>query len=149
MALYNELTTGPLSSEIAQYITSGNDGAIFDILNRKDIPVNSSVNINTFAIWCASTGMRASIQDQANNVNSPLRSIALTLLDLLQGNLNPPALDLSNSINVAMVEAWVTAGLLTSVQRDELLNLSKKLISRAEQLGIVVTIENIANALRG
>ena len=135
MALYNELTTGPLSNEIAPYIIHGNDGAIFNILNRKDISVNGSVNINTFAIWCASTGMRATIQDQANNVSSPLRSIALTLLDLLQGNLNPPALDLANPTNVAMVEVWVTAGLLTTAQRDDLLNLSKKLISRADGVG--------------
>jgi len=147
--LADELTTGPLAAEIAPFITSGDDGAIAEILNRKDISINGSVSVNTFAMWCATTGMRASIQDHANDLASPLRSIALTLLDLLQGNLNPPSLDLAIAGNVAMLDAWVLAGILTTVQKAELVALSQKLISRAEQLNIDASIPIIAKSLRG
>jgi hypothetical protein len=146
--LYNELTTGPLSAELAPYIASGDDSAIDKILNEKQFVVIDEISANDFAIWAASTGLRATIQDHAENPASPLRSIALTLLDLLQGNLDR-ALDFGNAANVAMLEAWVTATAITAAQRDELLALSEKMISRAEQLGINPTITDIAQALRG
>jgi hypothetical protein len=149
MTLYEELTTGILAEQIAPYIISGNDGEINRLLTEQNISVNGSVSVNTFAIWCAETGMRAVITDQAVNPASPLRSIALTLLDLLQGNLTPASLDLSIAQNVDMLHVWVTAGLLTTAQEQELILLSKKLISRAEQLGIDCSITEIAKSLRG
>jgi hypothetical protein len=148
MALLDELTTGPLAAEIEPFIADGDDGEIYAILHRKDIPVNGAVAVNDFAIWAASTGLRAAIQDHADNASSPLRSIALTLLDLLQGNL-APALDFGNAANVTMLNSWVAAGALTTPQRDTLLTLSQKLISRAEQIDTPVTYETIATALRG
>jgi hypothetical protein len=147
MSLLDELQTGPLAAELAPFIASGDDGAIHAVLHRKDIAVNGTVAVNDFAIWAASTGLRAAIQDHAANAESPLRSIALTLLDLLQGNL-APALDFGNATNVALLSAWVTAGALTTQQRDELLALSAKSISRAEQAGLTVTVTDIAQALR-
>lgn len=149
MSLFDELTTGLFAAEIAPFILSGNDSAISELLNGKNISVNDSVSVNTFALWCASTGMRATIQDHAGNTASPLRSIALTLLDLLQGNLQPASLDLSVSGNVVMLDAWIAAGALTQSQKDELILLSQKTVSRAEQLGIDCSIPAIAFALRG
>jgi hypothetical protein len=146
--LYDYLTTGPLAVELAPLIADGNDGEISAIMNRKNIPVYGTVSANIFAIWAASTGLRATIQDHAENLNSPLRSIARTLLDLLQGNLDR-ALDFGNAANVAMLEAWVSAGAITITQRDELLALSEKMISRADQIGLSVSIPDIAIALRG
>jgi hypothetical protein len=148
MALLDELTTGPLAAELEPFIADGDDGAIYAAMHRRDIAVNGAVAVNDFAIWAASTGLRAAIQDHADNAESPLRSIALTLLDLLQGNL-APALDFGNAANVAMLNAWVAAGALTTPQRDTLLTLSQKLISRAEQIDTPVTFETIAHALRG
>jgi hypothetical protein len=142
MSILDELTTGPLAAEIAPFIASGDDGAIYAALHRKDIPVSGAVAVNDFAIWAASTGLRAAIQDHADNAESPLRSIALTLLDLLQGNL-APALDFGNAANVTMLNAWVAAGALTIPQRDDLLTLSQKLISRAEQVNIPATLIDI------
>ena len=144
--LYNELTTGPLSAELAPLITIGDEVAISAVFNRKDILVYSTISTNDFAIWAASTGLRAAIQDHAENASSPLRSIALTLLDLLTGNLER-ALDFGNTANVAMLEAWVTAGAITADQRNELLALSEKMISRAEQLGLEISNMTIRRAI--
>lgn len=146
-ALYDELTAGPLSVELAPLITARNDSGIAEIMNRKDISVYSTIKTNTFAIWAASTGLRSSIQDHADNHASPLRSIALTLLDLLTGNLER-AIDLGIQSNIAMLNAWVVAGALTTAQRDELLALSQKMISRADQIG-GVSLSQISDALNG
>lgn len=148
MNLHDELTTGPLSAEIAPHIQTGSDGEIYAILNRKDIPVNGVVSTNAFAIWAAKTGLRAAIQDHAENSISPLRSIALALLDTLQGNL-ADGIDFGLQDNIDMLNAWVSAGAITVQQKNDLLALSQKLISRAEQLNEPISIQDIATALRG
>src|SRR5574337_460623 len=53
----------------------------------------------------------------------PLSSIALVLRDVLRGAI--PAIDLSpDTGNGQMLDAWVQAGALTTVQRDALLTLA-------------------------
>lgn len=143
--LLDELTNGPLAAELAPLIVARNDADIVAVMNRKDIAVYGTISTNDLAIWSASSGLRAAIQDHANNAASPLRSIALTLLDLLTGNLER-ALDFGIAANVAMLEAWVTAGAITENQRDELLALSQKTVSRADQIG-GVTLSKISDAL--
>lgn len=142
-----ELTTGPLAAEIAPHILSGNDGAIYEIMHRRDITVNGVIGTNAFAMWAAKNGQRAVIQDAADDKLDPLRSVALTLLDLLRGNLDR-GLDLSNTDNLALADAWTAAGKMTEQQKQSLFDLSSKMISRAEQLNIACTITDIAQALR-
>lgn len=88
--------------------------------------VRASVPVAILAAWCASSGMRATIQDASQNAQSPLRSSALTLLDVLHGAAS--SLDFGASAmgggNVGMLDAWVTAGAMTSAQRDEVLALA-------------------------
>lgn len=72
-----------------------------------------------FAMWCGATGLRASIQDAADTVGNPLRSIALTLLDFLQGGV-AQSLDLSDPHNQTMLAAWEQAGAITSGQVADL-----------------------------
>ena len=137
--LRDELINGPLAAQIAPLLVSADDVSIAAILNNKNIPVVGTINVNEFAIWAAATGMRAAIQAQADNALSPLRSIALTLLDLLQGNLHPESLNLGLPGNVAMLNAWVNAGLLSQENHDNLIALATNQISRAQQLGISIT----------
>lgn len=146
--LLTEFTTGPLANEIAPHIVSGNDGAIYDIMHRRDISVNGVISTNAFAIWAAKNGQRAVIQDTADDKLDALRSVALTLLDLLRGNLTQ-GLDMANTDNLTLADVWTAAGKMTGQQKQSLLDLSKKLISRAEQLGIQCTVADIAQALRG
>ena len=90
-----------------------------------------------FAIWAASTGMRAKIEDHAANATSPLRSIALSLKDFILGAAQ--SLDLSIPDNQTALQAWVTAGELSQAAHDSLI------IGATEQ--VIVTARDVAVAL--
>lgn len=148
IALRAEIETGPLAESIAPLVTAGNDGAIAALLNADYATETGAITRAMFAIWAAQTGMRSAIRDHAQNVNSPLRSIAITLEDFLGGAAD--SLDFSMSENQAMLAAWVSVGGCTQEQADSLLALCQQSVSRAQQaLGETVTIEQIAQAMRG
>lgn len=73
------------------------------------------------ATWAAGTGMRAVMQDVSTTAGHPLRSIALATLDVLAGAAD--GIDFAEPANVASVQAWVTAGLMTQEQADALFAL--------------------------
>lgn len=146
--LQAELTTGPLAATIAPLIAAGNDGAIETLMNAPYTTTPGAIGRSLFAIWVAETGMRGVIRDHALDVNSPLRSIALSIEDFLQGAAE--TLDFAKAQNVAMLSAWVVAGGCTQEQADDLLARAGKSISRAEQVfGESVSVQSIAQALRG
>lgn len=148
MSLLTELQSGPLATEIAPHIASGNDGEIAALLNADYSTEIRSISRSFFAIWCAQTGMRAVIRDHALNTNSPLRSIAITLEDFLGGAAD--SLDFAKPENQAMLAAWVAAGGCTQAQADTLLALCQVPVSRAYQvLGKAITATDVAQALRG
>ena len=74
------------------------------------------------ATWSASNGMRAIMQDVSETTGHPLRSIALATLDVLAGAAD--GIDLSLPQNVAMVQAWVTAGTMPQIEADNLIALA-------------------------
>lgn len=83
-----------------------------------------TVSVGDFASWAAETGMRAVIEDHAANAASPMRSIALALRDVLTGATGGIRLDLP--VNQQMLAAWVTAGELTTANRDALLAMAQQ-----------------------
>lgn len=145
--LLYEMTQGTLAPEIAPYVITADDLAIEVVLNREDIPVYSTVSGNILSMWAASNGSRATIEDISLIAGHPLRSIALTLLDLIKGNLSPVSLDFSNPLNVAMLGMWVTEEVITDGQQQELLKLSTRLISKATEAGISATALDIRKEL--
>lgn len=88
--------------------------------------VQGAVPVPAFAAWCSSTGLRAVIEDASKNPTSPVRNGALALLDLLKWPSN--GLDLSSSrigqSNLAMLAAWVAAGVVTPAQSSALTALA-------------------------
>ena len=76
----------------------------------------------SFAMWAAKHDVRAKIEDHANNPASPLRSIALALLDVLRSPTE--GIDLSVPDNALMLGAWVQSGEITQAQADELVALA-------------------------
>jgi hypothetical protein len=113
------------------------DQTIVDVLRSRTVPVYGPISRADFGVWAASTGVRAVIQDHADNQASPLRSSALTLLDFLRGGL-APSLDFGRPENLAMLEAWVQAGAISTGeqgQKEALLALATQQISVAEQQG--------------
>lgn len=77
-----------------------------------------------FAVWCGATGLRAVVEDHAGNVNSPLRSAALTIRDFLAGAAE--SIDFSLAGNQQMLGAWQQAGAITQEQADALLALGQE-----------------------
>ena len=75
-----------------------------------------------FAVWAAKHGVRAKIEDHSSNPASPLRSIALALLDVLRSPTE--GIDLSVPDNAVMLGAWVQSGEITQAQADELVALA-------------------------
>lgn len=146
MNLYDELTTGPLSAELSAYIATGDVGAIYTALHRRDIPAHGAISTNEFVIWAAANGQRAVIEDSANDIASPLRSVAIALQDFVRGNL-VQGLDFGRTETVAMAQAWRDAGNMTQAQYNSLLALAATTISRAEQSGLNITETDIKREL--
>jgi len=137
--LYEEMTIGPLAPKVAPWITLADDGQIATIFNREDIMVVGTLPVNVFAGWASSTGTRAKIQDISVKVDDPLRDSALTVLDLLQGNLQSAGIDMTNvDINSAF-DKWEAAGIITAEERAELVTLSLTAISRAQQIDMPIS----------
>lgn len=83
-----------------------------------------SVSTERFQSWAAATGMRSAIEDTASNAAHPLRSIALTLRDVVVGGAS--GINLGYPGNPEMLQAWVSAGLLSGSHRDALLALAQQ-----------------------
>ena len=95
--------------------------AIADALSVGRVKVGT-VSREWLATWSASNGMRAIMQDVSETAGHPLRSIALATLYVLAGAAD--GIDLSQSQNIAMVQAWVTAGAMPQIEADNLIALA-------------------------
>ena len=146
---------GPLASEIQSdplnlgyaALLPDSPGRVCDLLNAPTRTRIGNLETRVFAIWCAETGLRSAIEDAAADHASPLRAIALTLLDLLRGGVSD-VLDLGNPANTAMLDAWQFTGKLTQAQRDSMMALAATPCSRADELGLPrVTEDDLRTAL--
>lgn len=147
-ALAAELSADPLALGYAAQKVLGDTATAANLLNAKNYTLAGSIPVSVFAGWAAQTGMRAVIEDAANNTASPLRSSALAILDILHGAAS--SLDLSASAvgqaNVGMLGAWVQAGALTAANEAALIALATSPASRAEVLwsaGTIVSPEEV------
>lgn len=75
------------------------------------------VPINKLAAWGASTGLRARLQDISNTPAHPLRSIALTALDLLRGTMSET---FDAVVYAGMLDALEQGGALSTPERAQL-----------------------------
>lgn len=129
-AIATELSTDPDTLGYAGLSDIDAEAAI----NLPRYTVPGPVPKGAFADWCAMTGLRRAIEDHAKNSASPLSSIALRTLDYLQGG-ETVDIDFSLPNNVAMLDAWVTAGAITAAQETTIINLKQIMISRAQKIG--------------
>lgn len=95
------------------------------------------VPISVLAAWAAQTGVRAAVQDAANTVGHPLRSIALTAIDLLQGSMSQTFDTIAYG---GLLDAMQAEGLMTQAHRDALTALA----TRPKQ----ITPNDVAAAVR-
>lgn len=96
------------------------------------------ISRSIFSMWCAKTGMRAAIEDHSLAVDSPLRSVALTLKDFLVGPPNG-IIDFSDPDNLASLDAWKAFDNLTEDQAKNLIELGR--------IEWPYTFDEIANAV--
>lgn len=71
---------------LSEALASGNDVLAADRLSQLLTEV-ANVPIDQLSAWAAITGLRAKLQDASVSQEHPLRSIALSALDLLRGNM--------------------------------------------------------------
>ena len=75
------------------------------------------VPINRLAVWAATNGLRARLQDISNTPAHPLRSIALTAFDLLRGTM---AQTFDTVVYARMLDALEQGGALSTPERAQL-----------------------------
>lgn len=101
---------------IADGLATSNDIAVAARLSELLTEIRP-VPINKLAAWGAANGLRARLQDHAENPASALRSIALAALDLLRGNMAPTFDTLSYA---PLLDALQQGGALSVAERATL-----------------------------
>lgn len=136
--LSDELITGPLASQLAPLIESGDDGAIAVLLNAKNITVPGNLKVHDVKQYISLIDLRLPILD---SVADACRQFNLALEDF-----NESGFDLSNPLIAGKItqvlDALVAETLIpdfTETNKLTILSLGNKLISRADQLGITVS----------
>lgn len=130
-------------------LAAGNDGAIYAAMSTTAPETKTGmVSRAFFAIWAASTGARAAIEDHATNPVSPLRPSALALRDFLSGAAD--AFDCAHPTNAGLVAAWVAAGAISQADSDALFALAQQPQTIAERDGFAgLRLVDISEAARG
>ena len=144
--LSDELTTGPLATELAPLIAAGEDGAILSVLNRKDISRLGRITAHDIKQYFSLIDLRIPIKD---STAASCRAVTLALEDFPVFDLTIPAVLAKFE---AMLDALVAEELIpdfTETHKQTILYLATETISRAEELGINPTMQDIAQALRG
>lgn len=87
----------------AELLASQDADAIAEVVNVGRTALGYTSR-EKFAMWAAKHGVRSKIEDHSSNPASPLRSIALALLDVLRSPTE--GIDLSVPDNALMLGAW-------------------------------------------
>lgn len=147
MALTLEyLTEGPLAIEIAPFIASGNDAAICEALNRKDIIVHGSITASTIRQYLMLNNFLLLIE---SGTTEACRMVARALELFPNFDLSQPIIFNKFSLILDALVDDASVVDFDELNKAALISLANKKISRAEQLGVVVDSDSIAQVLRG
>lgn len=144
--LSEELTTGPLSSELLPYIETKNFDAILAAFNRKDIAIRGKLTVHDVKQYISLLGLRIVFLD---STSLACREFNLALSDFSQSGFDLSIQPIYDKI-VSVLDAIVLESTIpefTEENKNILLSFGNKLVSRAEQLGIEITIDDITNAI--
>ena len=140
--LASELQT---NVELQPALLSGDDGAIVEILNRKDIDVFGKLSVHDIKQYISLVGLRLQIAD---STTQSCREFAMALEDFKDSGF-----DLSVSYILYKVtkilDDLVTESTMpdfTETHKQTVLSFGKKKISRAEQLNVSATMQDIIQA---
>ncbi len=144
-----EIENGPLASEIAEHILSGNHQAIADILNRKDhAVVIFPRHVNHLSMMAEiDSNVAATILDKLEAASSTFSTVKWALYSIKSES----GIDVGHPSTRNQIDALVAAGILTSSEGNAIKAMAERMGSRAEVLwGIdtVISHEQVAEALR-
>ena len=144
--LHTELTTGPLAAELAPYITNGDDGAIYNILHRRDIIVDGSITAHDIQQYLMLIDLLIPIEE-STAVSCKTAARALSLFPVFRTQIPEVKAKLISVLDGLVAETLIPD--FTEIHKATILAMAQTVISRAEQIGINPTIQDIAQSLRG
>lgn len=138
--LHDELTIGPLSAEIAALITVGDDAGILAVLTRRDIPARGDIRAHDVRQYLMLHDLLLSIES-----SSALSCVAVTrALELFPvfDTANPVILSkMGTLLDMLVQEPLIPA--FTVQHKADILAMGEVLVSRTEQIGLVVSETDI------
>ena len=143
--LRDELLNGTLKTEIGIYVVKGNDGDIYNIINRKDITVKGILTSVAIRRYLLLNNLLLKVESGISDACKLMSRMLDVFVDF----------NLSNSDELtqftSVLDELVMDKELGFIEKnkEDILLLGNIKISRAEQLGISVNITDIAQALRG
>lgn len=148
--LIEELTTGPLATELAPYIAIADEDSlktIKEIFERKDIVVPGNLSVHDIKQYISLLKLRLAILD---STTMPCREFNTAIEDFKDSGF-----DLSNELIynrvVEVLDGLISDETLvpafTETNKAILLSLGNKVVSRAEQLGVNISITDLVTAI--
>lgn len=131
ITLNTEILNDPKAKGYATFLPD-QPWEVVAMLNARTEQVLGTINRTDLTKWAAKTGMRAVVEDEARDPASQLRSLALSIIDVLHGSSG--GIDFTDQDNVDSLVAWVALGKLTTENRDLMLEMATSEGSRAEAL---------------
>lgn len=143
MSLHDELATDPLGLGYSAHLPDS-PGTVADMLNAPTRSIVKAIKSTTAQAWAAG-GPYAAIVDASNNTGHPCRSSCLVLRETLASGVD---IHLERSDVQQMLAGWVTAGVCTQAQHDDLMSRATQPASRMEELGLPpATIHDVIGAM--
>lgn len=147
--LSDELQNDPEGIGYSEFITSGNNQKLVELLNepRTEKTKVVSVSSSKLLMWGGQKGRLKKLENASNNTNlsDETRSIADAALRMIQRE--DTELDMSDSFVVGMIDSLISSEILTSEDKTELEQMTKAMVSRAQELDLgVVSINEVRNA---
>ena len=145
-ALKTEIQTGPLAAELAPFIAAGNDTAIADALNRRDISAKGSVSSHYIRQYLMLVDLLIAIEASP----APACVAAKRALEVFPvfGLANPMILGKFGQVLDGLVAEDLIPD-FTEVHKATILGLADTLVSRAEiVMGQAVSPNDVARAIR-
>jgi hypothetical protein len=122
------------------------DAAIVEYFNTPSIPAKSMIPVVLIKQYLTLRGLRVAIQ---NSNSIPCQTVNLSLQDFENFDCSQPlVLAKLEEILTALVDDTLVPA-FTVDDKNYILSLADKLSTPAESLGLTVTFETVAHALRG
>lgn len=134
--LHVEVVSDPLGLGYSALLPNS-PGRVVDLLNAPTQSMLQAISASVAMEWAAA-GAYASIVAASNNSASPVQSSCLVVRDVLAANL---PLNMADPVLQGLFAAWVTAGVITQTQHDQLMTIATLPASRAQVLGLPTVSE--------